>query len=43
VTTTARLSGQDAIHVAVMQRRGIGRVLSFDRAFDGLPGLERTP
>jgi predicted nucleic acid-binding protein len=41
VTTAARLSARDAIHVAVMQRRGIGRVLSFDRAFDGLPGLER--
>lgn len=36
-----RLSARDAIHVAVMQRRAIDRVLSFDRGFDGLPGIVR--
>lgn len=35
------LSARDAIHAAVMQRHDIGRVMSFDRAFDQVPGLER--
>lgn len=39
---TADLSARDAIHVAVMQRRGIGRVMSFDRAFEGVPGIVRV-
>lgn len=39
---SADLSARDAIHVAVMQRRGIGRVMSFDRAFDGVPGIVRV-
>lgn len=37
----ARLSARDAIHVAVMERRSIRLVMSFDRAFDGLPWLVR--
>jgi hypothetical protein len=36
-----RLSARDAIHVAVMQSRDIGRVMSFDRGFDAVPGIER--
>jgi predicted nucleic acid-binding protein len=36
-TRTAR----DAIHIAVMQARDIDRVMSFDRGFDGIPGVER--
>lgn len=36
-----RLSARDAIHVAVMQGRDIGRVMSFDRGFDVVPGIER--
>ncbi len=39
--TTPRLEARDAIHVAVMQAHDIGRVLSFDRAFDAVPGLAR--
>jgi len=35
------LSARDAIHVAVMLRHDVSRVLSFDRAFDAVPGLER--
>lgn len=35
------LSARDALHVAVMERRGIDRVLSFDAGFDGVPGIER--
>jgi uncharacterized protein len=36
-----RLSARDAFHVAAMERQGIGRILSFDSGFDGLPGVER--
>jgi len=39
--TTPRLSARDAIHVAVMQGRDVGRILSFDAAFDGIPGIVR--
>jgi uncharacterized protein len=38
---TARLSARDAIHVAIMQRHDIDQVLSFDGAFDHVPGLTR--
>jgi predicted nucleic acid-binding protein len=38
---TARLSARDAIHVAIMQRHDIDQVLSYDRAFDQVPGLTR--
>ena len=41
VTHSARISARDAIHVAVMQRRDIDRILTFDLAFDGLPGITR--
>jgi predicted nucleic acid-binding protein len=41
LTTTLRLSARDAIHVAVMQGRDVGRILSFDAAFDGIPGIIR--
>ena len=39
--TTDRISARDAIHVAVMQARDVGTIMSFDRAFDGLPGIVR--
>ena len=39
--TTPRLAARDAIHVAVMQGRDIGRILSFDVGFDGIPGIVR--
>lgn len=35
------LSARDAIHLAVMQRHGIGRIMTFDRRFDAIPGIER--
>lgn len=41
IQTTARLSARDAIHLAVMQRHGIERILSFDRGFDDIPGVVR--
>lgn len=35
------LSARDALHVAIMQRHGVGRILSFDAGFDGVSGIER--
>jgi predicted nucleic acid-binding protein len=35
------LSARDAIHIAVMQRRGVAEVMSFDGDFDRFPGLVR--
>ncbi|MBT8488631.1 MAG: type II toxin-antitoxin system VapC family toxin [Gemmatimonadetes bacterium] len=35
------LSARDAIHVAVAERMGVTRILSFDRGFDQVEGLER--
>lgn len=39
---SAGVSARDALHVAIMQRHDIGRVMSFDRAFDEIPGLTRV-
>jgi uncharacterized protein len=36
-----RLSARDAIHLAVMEQHGVGRILSFDSGFDGFPGVAR--
>ena len=36
-----RLSTRDAVHVGVMVEHGISRVLSYDRGFDGIAGIER--
>lgn len=36
-----RLSARDAIHLAVMRRAGVNRILSFDRGFDAFPEVER--
>ncbi|MCW8984590.1 MAG: type II toxin-antitoxin system VapC family toxin [Thermoanaerobaculales bacterium] len=35
------LTARDAIHLAVMREHGMERILSFDRHFDGLPGVTR--
>ena len=35
------LSARDAIHVAVMERYEIQRILTFDRGFDAVPGVQR--
>lgn len=35
------LSAGNAIHAAVMQRRGVKQIMSFDTHFDGIPGIER--
>jgi len=36
------LSARDALHVAVMLREGITRVMSFDADFDRVPGIVRV-
>ncbi|MEP6640054.1 MAG: type II toxin-antitoxin system VapC family toxin [Chloroflexota bacterium] len=41
IRTTERLSARDAIHLAIMQRHHIERIMSFDRGFDGVPGITR--
>ena len=35
------LNARDAIHAAVMARRGIRQIYSYDRHFDGIAGIER--
>jgi predicted nucleic acid-binding protein len=35
------LSARDAVHLAVMERQGIERILTFDSGFDGFPGITR--
>ncbi len=37
----ASVSARDSLHVAVMERRGVSKVLSFDSGFDQFPGLTR--
>jgi predicted nucleic acid-binding protein len=37
----AELSARDALHAAVMERRGINSILTFDGGFDSLPGVRR--
>lgn len=41
VRKAARLSARDALHLAVMERHGIERILSFDAGFDDWPGVTR--
>ena len=36
-----RLSARDALHVAVMRRNGVRRILTFDAGFDAVEGIER--
>ncbi len=35
------ISARDALHVAVMRSAGITQILSYDRGFDAVPGIER--
>jgi uncharacterized protein len=37
----ASLSARDSVHIAVMERRGVRSILSFDADFDRWPGLRR--
>ena len=36
-----RVSARDAVHLAVMERHEIQRILTFDIGFDGFPGITR--
>jgi hypothetical protein len=36
-----QLSARDALHIAIMERHRVLRILSFDSAFDSWPGLSR--
>lgn len=36
-----QVSSRDLVHAAVMKRLGIDRIVSADRGFDKLPGLQR--
>lgn len=35
------LSARDALHVAIMERYEVSRIMTFDRRFDRYPGIER--
>ena len=37
-----QLSARDAIHVAVMKEQGVDAILTFDRGFDRVPGIQRV-
>lgn len=39
--SAAALGARDAVHAATALNRGIDAIVSPDRAFDGVPGLER--
>jgi len=41
VLVSRRMSSRDAIHIAVMERHGVDRILSFDADFDAWPGISR--
>ncbi len=41
VAGPASISARDALHVAVMERHGVSRILTFDAGFDAVPGIER--
>lgn len=36
------LSARDAIHLAIMRRHDVQRIMTFDRGFDTHPGIERV-
>jgi predicted nucleic acid-binding protein len=43
IHTHSSLSARDALHAAVMRRRQIAEIVSFDRGFDELSGIRRLP
>ena len=38
---TEGISARDAVHIAIMEAQEISTILSFDRGFDGHPGIRR--
>lgn len=43
VNQQPRLSARDALHLAVMERHGVDRVLTCDTGFDYWPSIVRVP
>ena len=41
VQNSALMSARDAVHIAIMERRGVRSILSFDGDYDRWPGLQR--
>ncbi len=41
VLGSPEMSSRDALHLAIMQAHGVDTILSFDRGFDGFPGITR--
>jgi predicted nucleic acid-binding protein len=41
LVSSSRLRARDALHVAVMKRRDVAEILSFDTDFDGIAGIRR--
>ncbi len=41
VLARTTISARDALHVAVMERHRIQTIMTFDRGFDGCPGIAR--
>ena len=41
VEAAPRLGARDSLHLAVMQRREIDRIISFDTGFDDILGIDR--
>lgn len=41
VLATDRISARDAVHVAAMRLAGVRRIVSFDRGFDEIAGVDR--
>ncbi len=39
---TECLSSRDALHVAIMERHKVEKIMSFAKGFDGYPGVERV-
>lgn len=39
---TTTLSARDAVHLSIMRRRGVDRIMTFDRGFDGVDGITRN-
>ena len=41
IDSTDGLSARDALHVAIMQKAGVNRILSFEDGFDACAGIDR--
>ena len=42
VQQPTQLSARDALHIAVMERQRVKRIMTFDADFDRWPGIERV-